>query len=198
MVAWQLPKLLVRVRFPLPAPARPAAASRVRYWGRGDVARTIDGEAFDRLFAQHLSWVLSAGKSGVRADFDGAALDGANLHAHTLDGAVFARAALRRAELRRARLRGADFSGADLTDALLHDADLTGADLRGADLSGSEMIRADLTDADLRGARLDGACLRGAILLRTRLESSAAAAAAIDLVPSQLRQARVDERDTAA
>ena len=168
MVAWQLPKLLVRVRFPLPAPARPAAASRVRYWGRGDVARTIDGEAFDRLFAQHLSWVLSAGKSGVRADFGGAALDGANLHAHTLDGAVFARAALRRAELRRARLRGADFSGADLTDA------------------------------DLRGARLDGACLRGAILLRTRLESSAAAAAAIDLAPSQLRQARVDERDTAA
>ena len=152
--------------------------------------RPIAGPEFRRLFQQHLTWVLSRGGGGARADFRDVALDGANLHSHTLAGAIFADSGLRDAELRRARLQGADFARADLRGAFLHDADLRNASLRDADLRDAELFRADLSGADLSGALLAGARLLDARLDEALFDRTDLGAV-LDLSAGQLAVARI-------
>lgn len=124
--------------------------------------------------ADHVTWLLSAGKGGARADLSARNLDRSYLHGHTLEGACFAGASLREAEMIRCEAARADFSDADLTGAFLHRANLSGASFKGAKLANAEFNHADLRDADFSGAdltgadfhkaRIDGAVFTGAVL----------------------------------
>ena len=157
------------------------------------MVKRIEEGAFRKRFERHLSWVLSAGKGGERAEFRDLDLDGTNLHGYTLHGAVFEGTSLRRAELRRAQLRNADLAGADLGGALLHDAVLIGASLRGARLVDAELVRADLTGADLSDTDLAGADLLGAVLDDANLDG-ADLTSVLSLRAQQLAGARLTGR----
>ncbi len=143
-----------------PSPLPPESDSDIRY----------------RL-AAHLTWLLTAGKSGERGDFSDMSLDHHNFHGHTLEGANFMRAGLHAVEMIRCEAARADFTDADMTGAFLHRARLTGACFRGARLAGAELNHADLRDADFSGADLTGvdfhkAHTDGAVFTGAKLDGS--------------------------
>ena len=111
------------------------------------------------LAEQHLAWVRSGGKEGVRASFAGADLHGINLSGISLSNANFSGA-----DLSDANCEKVDFSGADLRRAILANANLKDGQLGVAQMRHSVLERATLEGAVLRGADLAGANLQGAML----------------------------------
>jgi hypothetical protein len=126
-----------------------------------------------KILAQHDLWLESSGKSGVRADLNGASLGGAHLSRALLLIAHLDGAHLNGAHLDGAHLNGADLNGADLTYAHLNRADLSGAHLNGAILSYADLNGAGLFDTDLNGAYLFAADLNGADLYVADLTGAA-------------------------
>lgn len=98
----------------------------------------------EQILNDHLLWIQSDRRQGLRADFSEMYLAGFDLSGRILAGAKFERAILSDANL-----SGTILAAADLRDAVLVRANLTRADLRGADLRG----------ADLREARQDDALI---------------------------------------
>jgi hypothetical protein len=148
-----------------------------------------------KILKDHIQWLNTNGKEGVRADLTGANLKGADLTRAFLAEANLIRACLAGANLFGANLEGADFSEANLEGANFSEANLRNARLNNTkakeanfcktNLSGAEFYAADLIkanfykanlinvnlyEANLTTASLTGANLQGADLTRANLD----------------------------
>ena len=99
----------------------------------------------EQILGEHLLWIQSDRREGMRADFSEMYLAGFDFSGRILAGAKFERAILSDANL-----TGAILAAANLRDAVLVRANLTRADLRGADLRGADM-RETLQDRAVTG-----------------------------------------------
>ncbi|MBX3508200.1 MAG: pentapeptide repeat-containing protein [Parvibaculum sp.] len=116
---------------------------------RGDLMRATrprqapGPERLKKMLMEHLVWIQTGQKQGMRADFSRMDLSRMNFSRQVLASANFQEAILADTNFEGAILAAADFS-----KAILYRANLKGTDLRGADLRG-----ADLRDADQTGAK---------------------------------------------
>jgi uncharacterized protein YjbI with pentapeptide repeats len=151
-------------------------------------------EGVAAILKQHLLWLESGGKAGVRADFRGMDLENFPLPltfgfpADGLllsSGVVLRDADLRQADMRFARMRGIDLSNSNLQRARLNQSDLRRVALIDAELREADLSNANLAGADLRRANLNGAIFAGADLTSADL-SGAKCATKEQLAPATI------------
>lgn len=90
-------------------------------------------EELTEILHKHETW-LQNGKSGLRANLEGANLNGVNLGGKDLRYADLSYVDLGYANLRGANLKCTKLEGADLRYAILDEANLVCAEMRGADM----------------------------------------------------------------
>lgn len=140
-------------------------------------AKAKAGALAERL-ALHQQWVMTDGREGAAAVFDGEDL-------RPLAG-QFAGRCLIGLHLRGVTAIGLDFSKSQLQGARLDGADLRGADFSAADLSGASFHGARLVHARFDRAKLTNLKLRSGEVLRPNFFAA-------DAAPGQFRDAVLEE-----
>jgi uncharacterized protein YjbI with pentapeptide repeats len=119
------------------------------------------------MLNDHRIWLLSCGKDGKLADFNGWNLNNANL-----EFVDFSFALLNNVSLKNANLWGAHFTSAELKGADLGGAKILGGNLSGAQCEGTNFADANLEDANLEYANLYKTNFTGASLRRARFKGA--------------------------
>jgi len=131
-----------------------------------------NGNNLKRILNNHSNWILSLGKTGILADFNGSNLDEANLEMANLPFAKFHLASLKNANLSGVNFRQAELLHVKLSNAKLDGADLEGANIAEGDFSFSKCTGANFCDANLEGANFEGANLVNANFTRAILRGA--------------------------
>lgn len=131
-----------------------------------------NGNNLKKILNNHSNWILSLGKTGILADFNGSNLDEANLEMANLPFAKFHLASLKNANLSGVNFRQAELLHVKLSNAKLDGADLEGANIAEGDFSFSKCTGANFCDANLEGANFEGANLVNANFTRAILRGA--------------------------
>ena len=131
-----------------------------------------NGNNLKKILNNHSNWILSLGKTGILADFNGRNLDEANLEMANLPFAKFHLASLKNANLSGVNFRQAELLHVKLSNAKLDGADLEGANIAEGDFSFSKCTGANFCDANLEGANFEGANLVNANFTRAILRGA--------------------------
>ena len=131
-----------------------------------------NGNNLKKILNNHSNWILSLGKTGILADFNGSNLDEANLEMANLPFAKFHLASLKNANLSGVNFRQAELLHVKLSNAKLDGADLEGANIAEGDFSFSKCTGANFCDANLEGANFEGANLVKANFTRAILRGA--------------------------
>lgn len=131
---------------------------------------SITQEELDKVISKHLTWHLSDGEKGQRAElgeFDLAGLDFARAN---LSGADFTGTRIPNTEFTEANLSRVNFTNANLKKSYLLGADLWSTNFSRSDLTDAELADATIRHSNFRGANLSGVNFTGTVLLDSDLD----------------------------
>lgn len=139
--------------------------------------RNLSITAIEEILDDHMHWLESDRRMGMRADLSRVNLRGVNLENRNLRLADLSFSNLEKANLINTNLMQADLSrarliAADLHDAKLQKANLFSSNLERARLSWANLKNADLSYAKLKEANLIKANLKGARLANTDFDNT--------------------------
>ena len=126
------------------------------------------------MLHDHKIWLLSSGKQGKSADFNGWNLNNANLEFADLSFVILNNASLKKANLWGVHLSNAQLNGADLEGAIIAGGKLRRAQCEGANFADANLEDANFEDANLfktnfARASLRRAKFRGAVISSSKM-----------------------------